>query len=103
MRRLRAGALLSARDLSLLLERQDRIAAGLWQRDDLYLQRHAAHAGPLCDRLCDIAGRGVDDDQHRRLRPRQDKDWAGRPARLQAERKRPAGAYVYAGLTAFKE
>ena len=40
-----------------LLQRQDRIAAGLGQRDDLHLQRHAPRADPLRDRLCDIAAK----------------------------------------------
>jgi hypothetical protein len=39
-----------------------------------------------------------DDDQHRRLRPRQDPHRAGRPARLQAERRRTAGTDVYPDL-----
>ena len=39
--------------LPVLLQRQDRMAAGLGQRHDLHLQRDAPRAGALRDRLCD--------------------------------------------------
>ena len=75
---LRPGAPLSAHDLSVLLQRQDRMDRGVGQGHDLLLQRDAPRAGALRHGLCD-PGRGpAHGDQHRRLRPRQAEVRAGR-------------------------
>jgi len=37
-----------------LLQRQGRMGGSLGARHDLHLQRHAARAGALCDRLCHL-------------------------------------------------
>src|SRR5580692_3729729 len=67
MRLLRRAALLPARPLPVLLQRQDELAAGLGQRHDLHLQRDAPRRpGPLRDRLRDPRRGPDDDDQHRR-------------------------------------
>ena len=79
----------------VLLQRRDRMAAGLGRRDDLHLQRHAPRPGALRDRLCDARRGADDDDQHRRLRPRRDPDRPAGQAGVQAQRRRPAGADVY--------
>ena len=46
LHRLRQGALVSARHLPVLLQRQDRMARGSGQGHDLHLQRHARAPEP---------------------------------------------------------
>src|SRR5262245_6459125 len=68
---------------------------GLGSRDRLLLQRLSARADSLRDRLRD-AGRGADDDdQHRRLRSRQDPYRTGGAAGVQGNRGRAARADVH--------
>src|ERR1700686_3599784 len=98
LHRLRRSALLSARDLPVLLLRQDRVGGELGRGRDLYVQPDAqVRERALRDRLCHAEGRPVAFDQFRRLRPEQAEDRPEGQGGVQDPR-RPAAAVLYAGV-----
>ena len=95
-------ALVSARHLPVLCQRQSGMARGLRQRDHLHFQRHAPRQGALHHRPCDARRRTDHADQYRRLRCGRCADRPGGHRCISRHGQRSASADVQAGLASFR-